>query len=224
MMLNPYQGGIFRVSQPFSLGGHNGLDIVGVSSKKLLAISDGTVYQSRIITDKSNLTWQWGNYVTIKADTGELITYAHLSQRLVEKGQRISAGEVIGIEGNTGYSFGSHCHLEVRDGNNTVTANINTPAYTDIPNVIGRYTVEKETEELTKEEVQAMIDASKEKIYHYWSEIEKLPGDVYPAALAMYRAGYFLGESPSDLNVSKTKLECVVMIARTLKAQGKLTY
>lgn len=89
-MLNPYKGGKFRVTSPYGkriINGrsefHSGLDIVGESSKELLAICDATVIQSRIVTDKSNLTWQWGNYVIIQADSGERVIYAHLSKRLV---------------------------------------------------------------------------------------------------------------------------------------------
>lgn len=150
-MLNPYEGGEFRVTSTYgnrNIGNgnefHAGLDLVGGSSKRLIAIADGVIQQSRIVTDKSNLTWQWGNYVCIKADTGELIFYCHLSERLVSVGQRVKKGDPIGVEGNTGYSFGSHCHLEVRDAGNKVTATVNTPAYTGIPNKIGNYTIKEE--------------------------------------------------------------------------------
>ena len=57
----------------------------------------------------------------------------------------------------------------------------------------------KEEEELTKAEVQAMIDASKERVYHWWKE---LPEWAYKPLWALYKAGYFSGESPDDLNIT----------------------
>ncbi len=222
-MLNPYEGGRFRVSQKFTMNTHNGMDLVGVSSKKLLAICDGTVIQSRIVTDRNNLTWQWGNYVTLKADTGELITYAHMSERSVAKGERVKTGDVIGVEGNTGYSFGSHCHLEIRNSSNTVTAGINTPSFTEIPNRVGSYeaTEEKGESEMTREEVQAMIDASKERIYRYWTE---LPDWAYAPIKALFDKGYFTGASAADLDMPETLMRTLVVLARALKADGKLDF
>ena len=93
-MLNPYKGGKFRVTSTYgtrTLNGttqaHNGLDLVGESSKELLALCDGTIIQSRIVPKSTgDLTWQWGNYVCLQADTGERIFYCHLSERLVKQG------------------------------------------------------------------------------------------------------------------------------------------
>lgn len=150
-MLSPYEGGRFKVTQQFKLGSHNGLDVVGLSSKNLIAMRDGVVWQSRIVTDHSDKTWEWGNYVTVKDDlTGALVVYAHLSKRLVKQGDRVKAGDVIGVEGNTGYSFGSHCHLEVRNADNKVTSGCNTPIFTGIPNMCGTYdaTTGKTNEEI----------------------------------------------------------------------------
>lgn len=234
-MLNPYKGGKFRVTSLYgnrSLNGstqfHPGLDIVGESSKTLIAISNGTVIQSRIITDRSNLTWQWGNYVCVQADTGELIFYCHLEKRLVEKGDKVKEGDEIGIEGNTGYSFGSHCHLEIRDSSNKVTNKINTPEYTNIPNAIGKYSVKEVEEELTKEEIQKMIDTeiekSKERVWHYWSEIEKEALWAYAPLMALYKKELFKGRSSGDLNINQTKLETLVVMARALKNAGIIDY
>ena len=229
-ILNPYKGGDFRITSVYGkriLNGknefHSGLDIVGESSKDLLALCDGEIIQSRIVTDRSNLTWQWGNYVTLKADTGELIIYAHLSKRLVNKGDRVKKGDVIGIEGNTGYSFGSHCHLEVRNSNNRVTDKTNTPRFTGIPNKTGKYTV-KEAESLTKDETQALINSSKERVWHYWSEIEKEASWAYKPLWALYSKGLFKGEPASDLNISQTKLELLVVMARGFKELGLIDY
>ena len=227
-MLNPYEGGIFRVTSIYGnrdIGNgtefHKGLDLVGESSKKLLAITDGIVYQSRMVPKSTgDLTWQWGNYVTIKADTGELITYAHLSERLVSKGQRVKKGDVIGTEGSTGYSSGSHCHLEVRTGGNITTSTVNTPAFTGIPNAVGKYII-KEDKELTREEVQKMIDDSKERVYHHWDE---LPEWAYDPIKALYDKGFYKGNGIDDLNLPYGTMRTFVVLARVLNAVKLIKY
>lgn len=247
VMLIPYKGGGFRVSQPFETGKHNGMDLVGTSSKTLVALSDGVVMQSRIVTDKNNLTWQWGNYVTIKDKNGNLITYAHLSKRLVSKGQNVKAGDEIGIEGNTGYSFGSHCHLEVRNASNITIASVNTPSYTGIPNKIITINPSEEKEdkmtaaerkelEDLKNTVSAMSTAlssvekqladykSSNRVWHYWDEIKKDAPWAYPALMALYKKGYFAGSSASNLMLSQEKLENLVVIANILKKNNQLDY
>lgn len=125
----PYRTGSVRVSSPYGLrelngatGWHGGIDLVG-TEKTVVAVTGGTVLQSRMVTDHSNRTWEWGNYVSVAADDGKTLYYCHLSSRKVEQGQRVEAGDVLGVEGSTGYSFGSHCHFEVRaDGQVTVNA------------------------------------------------------------------------------------------------------
>ena len=47
---------------------HSGYDLVGIGSKEVIAVAGGTVIRSRIITDKNNLTWEWGNYVCVKTN------------------------------------------------------------------------------------------------------------------------------------------------------------
>lgn len=44
------------------------------------------------------------------------VLYAHLSQMLVSQGQKIEAGFLFGITGNTGFSSAEHLHLEVAFG------------------------------------------------------------------------------------------------------------
>jgi hypothetical protein len=86
-----------------------------------------------MVTDKNNLTWQWGNYVAVMGEDGCTIYYCHLDKRCVKQGDRVKAGDVIGVMGNTGYSFGKHLHFEVRPKN--VKA-INAADYLWLPNAI----------------------------------------------------------------------------------------
>ena len=92
---------------------HYGYDMVGVGSTDVVAVDGGVVASSQIVTDKSNRTWEWGNYICIKTDSGQYHYYCHLASRAVKKGQRVKAGDKLGVMGNTGYSFGAHLHFEV---------------------------------------------------------------------------------------------------------------
>jgi murein DD-endopeptidase MepM/ murein hydrolase activator NlpD len=56
----------------------------------------------------------YGNLVIIRHPNGLETLYAHLSKFLVYPDQDIVAGEPIGLGGNTGHSFGSHLHFEIR--------------------------------------------------------------------------------------------------------------
>ena len=135
--------GKFRVTSPFgprTLNGqpddHRGIDVVGITDKYVCAVASGRVAASTIITDKSDRTWEWGNYIRVDGDDGRRYYYCHLSKRLVTVGRRVKIGDYLGIEGNTGYSFGTHCHFEVRDraGNS-----LNPSTFLGIPNAVGTY-------------------------------------------------------------------------------------
>ncbi len=55
-----------------------------------------------------------GNYVLIDHGLGLYTGYAHFSALQVQAGQKLAAGQVIGISGNTGRSSAPHLHWEVR--------------------------------------------------------------------------------------------------------------
>lgn len=135
--------GKYKVTSPFGLrvlngkqDDHKGIDVVGMDDKHVCVVISGVVGASTIIRDKSNRTWEWGNYVRIDGDDGKRYYYCHLAERLVSVGQRVRAGDHIGVEGNTGYSFGPHCHFEVRNGSGI---SINPAPFLGIPNACGVY-------------------------------------------------------------------------------------
>lgn len=87
---------------------HYGIDVKVQVGDSLRASWDGQV---RIVG------WDprgYGYYVLIRHDNGLETIYGHLSRPLVEENERIFAGEVLGLGGNTGRSTGSHLHYEIR--------------------------------------------------------------------------------------------------------------
>ena len=138
--------GDYKISSPYgqrNLNGdtrfHKGVDFVGID-KTIIAPCDGRIVSSTIITDKNNLTWEWGNYVRLDAVDGHRLFFCHLANRAVKVGQVVKRGDIIGIEGNTGYSFGSHCHFEVRTPANI---SIDPITYLNSVNKTDRQTVQE---------------------------------------------------------------------------------
>lgn len=86
---------------------HYGVDLAQPTGKDIYAAFDGTVRTSRY-----NKTY--GNLIIIRHDNGLETYYAHLSQRYATVGMRVKAGDIIGLCGNTGRSYGSHLHFEIR--------------------------------------------------------------------------------------------------------------
>ncbi len=56
-----------------------------------------------------------GIQITIKANDGHVVGFAHLLKTVVNEGETVTAGDVIAGAGNTGKSSGPHLHLSVRD-------------------------------------------------------------------------------------------------------------
>ena len=86
---------------------HYGVDLKLETGDPVLTAFDGMVRISRY-----NKTF--GNVVVVRHYNGLETLYAHLSERLVEPGDQIHAGDTLGLGGNTGRSYGSHLHFEVR--------------------------------------------------------------------------------------------------------------
>lgn len=121
---------------------HNGIDLVALEDTTIYAPCDGVIGESTIVTNKSDRTWEWGNYVRLDTTDGHSIYMCHMASRTVSKGQRVKKGDKLGVMGYTGYcipsnSNGAHTHLEVRKyGSN---AAINPSSYLGIPNIVGIY-------------------------------------------------------------------------------------
>lgn len=94
--------------------GYNGVDLAAGAGAGILAAANGEV----IVAKASGWNGGYGNYVVIKHSNGTQTLYAHLSSVSVGVGQYVTAGQTIGVIGNTGRSTGTHLHFEVRGARN----------------------------------------------------------------------------------------------------------
>lgn len=86
---------------------HNGVDMSAGVGTPVKAIGGG-----EIIANGSNSGW--GNWVAIKHDNNLVSVYGHMSAlSFLRVGTKVKVGEVIGFEGSTGNSTGSHLHLSI---------------------------------------------------------------------------------------------------------------
>jgi murein DD-endopeptidase MepM/ murein hydrolase activator NlpD len=89
--------------------GHLGIDIAAGEGASVYASDSGVVTAAT-----GGWNYGYGNYIMIDHGNGYITLYAHLSQINVVRCQSVYAGNLIGLAGNTGNSFGAHLHFEVR--------------------------------------------------------------------------------------------------------------
>jgi murein DD-endopeptidase MepM/ murein hydrolase activator NlpD len=85
---------------------HRGVDIRGRMGSDVKATADANVLVQGY--DK----WS-GRYIVLDHGNGFKTKYAHLKKSLVQKGDIVQRGQVIGLVGNTGRSTGPHVHYEI---------------------------------------------------------------------------------------------------------------
>jgi murein DD-endopeptidase MepM/ murein hydrolase activator NlpD len=86
---------------------HYGVDVKLYSGEEVKSAFEGVVRIAQYDGD-------YGKVVVIRHENGLETLYAHLSKLKVKEGDRVEAGDLIGLGGNTGRSTGSHLHFEVR--------------------------------------------------------------------------------------------------------------
>ena len=92
---------------------HKGIDLVKKHQAPIYSFSDGRVLFAG--TGKSGTgLGGYGKVVFIIDSNGRGLLYAHLDSVSVSFNQPIKKGQMIGRQGNTGNSTGSHLHFEVR--------------------------------------------------------------------------------------------------------------
>ncbi|MCH7662239.1 MAG: M23 family metallopeptidase, partial [Chloroflexi bacterium] len=125
----------------FSLGiPHTGIDIVAPAGTEILATGPGTVVWAGfgLFNGFEDPDDPYGNAVAIQHDFGykgdPLFTvYAHMSEALVARGQRVQLGDIVGLVGETGQTTGPHLHYEVRLGGNTYFHSVNPELWMSPP-------------------------------------------------------------------------------------------
>ncbi|MFZ2907247.1 MAG: M23 family metallopeptidase [Cyclobacteriaceae bacterium] len=85
---------------------HKGLDFTAASGTPVYATGDGTVLTSYY----SNT---FGNVIYLNHGFDFETRYAHLTRYIVETGEFVKRGQIIGYVGNTGTSVSPHLHYEV---------------------------------------------------------------------------------------------------------------
>lgn len=87
---------------------HYGVDLELDTGDSVFAVFDGIV---RIVKFDYH---GYGNYIVVRHFNGLETIYGHLSKQLVQVGELVRAGDLIGWGGSTGRSSGPHLHFEVR--------------------------------------------------------------------------------------------------------------
>ena len=110
----------------FNINTHRGIDFGWFSDtpdEPIYAVCDGVVVEVR--NDCKSTTpgsGTYGNYIKIKHDNNVYSLYAHCKYNCseVKVGDNVKAHQRINTLGNTGDSYGPHCHFEIFEGNNKV--------------------------------------------------------------------------------------------------------
>ena len=95
-----------RITQYFTYR-HNGVDVGNKVGQPIYAADDGVVLESR---------WNsggYGYYIIVDHGGGVRTLYGHSSRLLVQRGEKVTRGQVIALIGSTGRSTGPHLHFEV---------------------------------------------------------------------------------------------------------------
>lgn len=85
---------------------HAGVDIKTKANDEIVAAFDG-------IVTMSGPHYGYGNCIKIKHRYGFETLYSHQSKNFVKVGQKVKAGEVIGLTGRTGRATTEHLHFEI---------------------------------------------------------------------------------------------------------------
>ena len=100
------------ITQAYKGNAHKGIDLRALLGTKIFASIDGKV----IFVHNNNL---YGQHVLVQSGNKELL-YGHMAVPIVEVGDRVQRGQVIGTSGGTGWLTGPHLHFEVWiDGEHT---------------------------------------------------------------------------------------------------------
>jgi murein DD-endopeptidase MepM/ murein hydrolase activator NlpD len=144
-----YEKGVsFKVTSPMGVrpdpftgktATHKGIDTVCYSNRTLYAPEDGTITLSG-----AGITG--GKQIHLTLADGRVIRIFHMASIAVRKGQKVKAGDKLGVEGKTGRATGVHCHIELWSGIPNKSDLLDIAEYLGIPNKVGTYISETETD------------------------------------------------------------------------------
>lgn len=109
---SPYNAS-FTISQIYNPPDHNGIDMYGNVNTNIYTTCSGTVEYAAY---HQGDTWEssYGNLVIIyNSSTKCHYLYGHLDSYCVAVGDSVTKGQLIGVQGNTGGSYGSHLHYQI---------------------------------------------------------------------------------------------------------------
>ena len=93
----------------YASGFHNGIDVASAYGEPIHAARDG-----KVIGIGSCGKYAYGKWIAIEHDNKLTTLYGHLSNYgSFRVGASVNRGDIIGYEGNTGYSTGTHLHFGV---------------------------------------------------------------------------------------------------------------
>ena len=214
---------------------HGGIDLEGLDDDTIRMPGcngktiTGTVTRARRVTNRQDLTWEWGWYVCVKLDDGQTpdrvnyLYFCHCERLLAQTGQRVKTGDALAVMGNTGNAAlasppYAHCHFEVRafPGGR----GLDPTAYAGVPNAVGTYGAKEGTDggkpapsDDKKEHAQAAQPARKES--KTVQELKIKPKDADDAA-EIARMAFALG-LPQQYTAS---VGDAMTMWRTAKARG----
>ena len=87
---------------------HTGIDLSAAPGTPVLAAADG------VVVAVGHGESGYGNFVVVAHGGGIATLYGHLLETKATAGQPVARGQVIGLEGSSGYSTGPHLHFELR--------------------------------------------------------------------------------------------------------------
>ena len=96
--------------EQFGLPGHEGIDFRALSGSPIMSVSPGVVTDVWPVDTGRN----YGVFVRVGHVGCYETTYAHLKEVLVQVGDIVTAGQIIGLADNTGNSHGDHLHLTLK--------------------------------------------------------------------------------------------------------------
>jgi murein DD-endopeptidase MepM/ murein hydrolase activator NlpD len=179
---------------------HTGVDLVADRSTRVEAAGDGEVIWVGygLYAGQQDFSDPYGLAIAIRHDFGHegqilYSAYAHLEAIYVWLGQRVSAGEIIGAVGDTGYASAPHLHFEVRMGENRYLARRN-PELWIVPaegwGVLAGRVQDTWGKSLNEYHVQ-IKSVDTEQIWDVWTYA---PGTVQPDDY--YQENFVIGDLP----------------------------